>query len=95
VKISDFFGAVGAFIGGLGRAALTKADFLEDLASAAPRTIRLHVNRAEMRKGARGKPWTLHTSARCVPAKEVQIRSSKCVTEYRPEKKANPKAFVT
>lgn len=56
--------------------------------------IRLHVNRSEIQKGAAGNPWTIHTSKACTPAKEVLIRTA-CATEFRPEKDANPKVFLT
>ncbi len=64
-------------------------------APAAGIRIRLHVNRFEMKKGKRGRPWTIHTSKGCTPAKDVKIRTLKCATEYKPDKPSNPKAFVT
>ena len=57
--------------------------------------IRLHVNKFEMKKGKSGRPWTVHTSKKCIPAKDVRLRTLKCATEYKPEKPSNPKAFVT
>ena len=59
-----------------------------------PILCRLHVNRAEMRKGAKGYPWTIHTSKECIRAKAVVIEKP-CETEYRPELRANPRVFIT
>ena len=55
---------------------------------------RLHVNRMEIKKGAKGWPWTIHTSKACIRAREVFIEKE-CRTEYRPELRANPKVFIT
>lgn len=56
--------------------------------------IRLHVNRFELAKGAEGKPWTIHTSGRCIPARDVKIEAP-CRTEHRPELRSNPRVFLT
>lgn len=55
--------------------------------------IRLHVNRFEIRKGRKGWPWTLHTSKKCIRAKEVEILVP-LRTEFRPDFKSNPKVFL-
>ena len=55
--------------------------------------IRLHVNKHEIRKGAEGWPWVLHTSKKCIRAKKV-IGTMPFSTEFKPEKPQNPKAFV-
>lgn len=55
---------------------------------------RLHVNRAEMKKGKKGFIWTIHTSKACIRAKEVIIEKF-CKTEYRPDLISNPKVFIT
>lgn len=55
--------------------------------------MRLHVNRREMAKGAKGKVWTIHTSKACIPATSVEIRVP-CETEYRPDFRSNPKVFI-
>jgi hypothetical protein len=55
--------------------------------------MRLHVNRHEMAKGAKGKIWTIHTSKACIPAMSVDIRVPS-QTEYRPDFKSNPKVFI-
>lgn len=55
--------------------------------------MRLHVNRNEMRKGAKGKVWTIHTSKACIPATHVDIRVP-AETEYRPDFRSNPKVFI-
>lgn len=59
-----------------------------------PILCRLHVNRAEMRKGKNGYIWTIHTSKACIRAKEVVIEKP-CQTEYRPDLATNPKVFIT
>ncbi len=58
------------------------------------RLVRLHVNRAEIRKGNKGWPWTIHMSDQCIKAKRVFI-TVPCSTEYQPERRQNPKVFVT
>ena len=54
---------------------------------------RLHVNRAEIKKG-NGWVWTIHTSKACIRAKSVAIEVP-CQTEYRPDLRSNPKVFIT
>jgi hypothetical protein len=53
----------------------------------------VHINKFELKKGKKGKPWTIHTSRGCTPAKEVLIdgtSSAQCFLE----RKTNPKCFV-
>lgn len=55
--------------------------------------MQIHVNKHELRKGSRGKPWTIHTSKGCIPAKEVIVEvpaKAKCF----PNRKTNPKCFL-
>lgn len=53
----------------------------------------IHVNRHELKKGARGKPWTIHTSKGCTPAKEVIIEGN-VKAQCFPKRKSNPKCFL-
>lgn len=59
-----------------------------------PVLCRLHVNKAEIKKGDKGWPWTIHTSKACIRAKMVTIEKP-CQTEYRPDLRSNPKVFIT
>lgn len=58
--------------------------------------IYIHVNRHELRKGKKGKPWTLHTSKGCIPAREVVVdpRAGNVRAQCFPERKRNPKCFL-
>jgi hypothetical protein len=58
--------------------------------------IYIHVNRHELRKGKKGKPWTLHTSKGCIPAREVVVdpRAGNVFAQCYPERKRNPKCFL-
>lgn len=58
-----------------------------------PIKVRLHVNRREMGKGSKGKPWTIHTSKMCISAKSVRIEVP-IETEYKPDSPHNPRAFL-
>jgi len=53
----------------------------------------VHVNRFELKKGKKGKPWTIHTSKGCIPAKEVAIEAPS-EAQCFPERKTNPKCFI-
>jgi hypothetical protein len=53
----------------------------------------IHVNRHELRKGSRGKPWTIHTSKGCIPAKEVIVEGP-ARAQCFPKRKHNPKCFI-
>lgn len=55
--------------------------------------IQIHVNKHELRKGARGKPWTIHTSKGCIPAKEVVV-VGEAKAQCFPKRKQNPKCFL-
>ncbi len=63
------------------------------IAGLRPIKIRLHVNKNEIRKGAAGFPWTIHTSKGCTRARDVEIRGD-VRTEYRPDLPSNPKVFL-
>lgn len=58
--------------------------------------IYIHVNRHELRKGKKGKPWTLHTSKGCIPAREVLVdpKAGNVRAQCFPERKRNPKCFL-
>ena len=58
--------------------------------------IYIHVNRHELKKGKKGKPWTLHTSRGCIPAREVVIdpKAGNVKAQCFPERKQNPKCFL-
>jgi hypothetical protein len=58
--------------------------------------IYIHVNRFELKKGKKGKPWTLHTSKGCIPAREVVVdpRAGNVRAQCFPERKRNPKCFL-
>ena len=58
-----------------------------------PLKVRLHVNRREMLKGRKGRPWTIHTSKACISAKSVKIEVP-VSTEYTPDAPSNPRAFL-
>jgi hypothetical protein len=53
----------------------------------------VHINKFELKKGKRGRPWTIHTSKGCIPAKEVQIEGHS-EAQCFPERKTNPKCFI-
>lgn len=53
----------------------------------------VHINRFELKKGAKGYPWTIHTSKKCIRAKEVAIEAPSEAHCF-PERKTNPKCFV-
>lgn len=55
--------------------------------------MKIHVNKHELRKGSRGKPWTIHTSKGCLPAKEVEIVGP-VKAQCFPKRKQNPKCFI-
>lgn len=52
--------------------------------------IRVHFNR----KAKNGLVWSLVTSKACYHAEEVIFRNI-AYSEYKPNKKSNPKAFIT
>lgn len=58
--------------------------------------IYIHINRHELKKGKRGKPWTLHTSKGCTSAREVTIdpKVGTVTAKCFPERKQNPKCFL-
>ena len=53
----------------------------------------VHINRFELKKGVKGRPWTIHTSKGCIPAKEVLI-DGHSEAQCFPKKKTNPKCFI-
>jgi len=56
--------------------------------------ILVHVNKAEIRKGVEGSPYTIHTSKGCQPAKSVEFLT-RCKTEFKPHLPSNPKVFIS
>jgi hypothetical protein len=58
--------------------------------------IYIHINRHELRKGKRGKPWTLHTSKGCIAAREVVVdpKAGDVRAQCFPERPRNPKCFL-
>lgn len=58
--------------------------------------IYIHVNRHELKKGKKGKPWTLHTSKGCIPAREVIVdpKAGNVRAQCFPERRQNPKCFL-
>lgn len=53
----------------------------------------VHINRFELKKGVKGRPWTIHTSKGCISAKEVLI-DGHSEAQCFPKKKTNPKCFI-
>lgn len=57
--------------------------------------MRVHAHRSELGKPeATAVPWTIHTSARCIPAKQIYMEAP-CTTQYHPDKSSNPRLFLT
>lgn len=58
--------------------------------------IYIHINRHELKKGKKGKPWTIHTSKGCIPAKEVVVdpKAGNVRAQCYPERRSNPKCFL-
>lgn len=52
--------------------------------------IIIHFNKQRANKGY---PWTVHYKKACIPAKKVIMYGS-FTTEWKPEKKSNPRAFI-
>jgi len=55
-----------------------------------PKVVYLHFNKPGAPKGY---PWTIHTSKKCISAKEVVIHGL-VTTIYKPHLKENPRAFL-
>lgn len=55
--------------------------------------FRLHFNRIAMQRGD-PRIWSLQLSGQCIHAREV-ICHVPLQTQYRPEKRQNPRAFLT
>lgn len=55
--------------------------------------IRLHFNKQAMQRGD-PRVWSLITSKACYHAKSVVFKT-RVVTEFNPNKKRNPRAFLT
>ena len=50
---------------------------------------RIHFNR----RATDDRVWTIHTSRECILAKQVAVIGT-CYTEYKPEKRDNPRASI-
>lgn len=55
--------------------------------------VRIHVNRRELKKGAKGWPWTVHVGGKCLRARNVELKvPGRAVCEH--QRKTNPKCFI-